>query len=296
MAIEWGSLKHYEGAANALGAVFWDTYDKCRLEARYLGDLPLSVRGWRINFIEAKHVLVVINFRPFTAPSVATEYEAYPQSIYPALASFDTVDEIARYLRLGSLADSRLFPSGLPTEYSGQVIEWAKHWATELANEHMARTHPDFAQAQQRMTDAYYKLFELEHYLRELIEQQFRAKYGDECWDKTTPPKPKISPKVVKTVTRNQNDPRDDFIDDYGTSILRFAEFPNLRQLIAANWTVLRSVFGDSNTSFKSRMSSLEPTRNRIAHVNTLSSDDFHDFNHHAEALLANIRPHVQLR
>jgi hypothetical protein len=41
----------------------------------------------------------------------------------------------------------------------------------ELADKHMARIHPAFKEANNRMTEAYSKLFELEHFLRYWIEK-----------------------------------------------------------------------------------------------------------------------------
>ena len=107
-------------------------------------------------------------------------------------------------------------------------------------------------------------------------------------------PRPRIPTGVREAVTENEQDKRDAWIDDYGTSILRFTDFPHLRQLIVANQPRFTKVFGN-DSAFKNRMTFLEPLRNRIAHVNTLSSDDWYDFIRDANAILDLVRPHVRL-
>ena len=289
MAIEWGSLEKYAGAMNAISGIFWDAYDKRRVATKYLGRLPLSDRGLRINLVEAKHILVILEFRPYYPPFDSTEIEIYPQSEYPDLANIDTADESAKYLQLGELVDSRHYPEALPTSYTPVVQEWAEQWATELADEHIARAKPSFYEATQRMVQAYGKLFELEHFLRAFIEHTLETKHGTDWWMRTS-----IDPNIRGALKRNQRDPRNNWFDEYDTSILRFTEFDHLRKIILANFSDFEPTLGQGAKAWlDTLLTGISPLRNRVGHVNTLSPDDFL---RDANRVIDTCRPHIQLR
>ncbi len=304
----------YQQAAETIGDAFTDAYYERKQTAGYVGILPLEIKEWTIRLVEGKKVIALVvsgpqygnpykNWMGFSTPNPFCDKVTYPQ-----VSGLDTADEMARVLRLGEVLDWRVFPFG-PSEYKlpggginrgsigedvgvydKKIAEWAKAWALELVDKHIARTHPDFQEAQNRMTLAYEKLFELEHMLRAWIEQTLTKEHGSNWWDKAS-----IDPKIKELVVKNQADKRGFYLDDYGTSILRFTEFPNLRAIIFGNESRFLDVLGTSNW-FKRCLDGLEPQRNRIGHMNTLSQDDMQDFLRDANRIIEAIRPYVQIR
>jgi len=287
-------LAPYERIAEIFHSVFWEAYQNRQYEKSYDYDLPMLIRGWRVNFAEAIQLIVLLEYRPLPFNTIEYEYEVEYQTEKPELASMEDVYEIAKVMHLGDVIDSRpfLFASAqdvISGEHQRQVEEWARAWAIDLADRHMAETHPDFETARRRMTDAYSKLFELERMLRLFVEQTLETHYGSNWWVEA-----RISQPLRDDVSEKQADTRGWHLDDYDVSILKYVDFPGLRQIIASNEARFRHVTR-RNTWFKQTLSALEPLRNRIGHMNVLSADDGHDFYRDAGRILAAIRPHVRL-
>ena len=276
------------------GADFFERYDKERIAQKYIGDLPLHVRAARCNFVEMKHaVYLVFSYRPFGAP-MHPEAEAWPISEYEYLGALDLIEEAVKYLNLEPLCDTpRILPMRKPDEsdeaYKARVKDSAEGWAEDLVSTHMARTHPDFTQAQNRMTEAYAHLFELERSLRLLIDTRFGNKFGSDWYSKPKGKGPKIPPEVKDEIESNMAGESNEWIDDYDPSVLRFTQLKNLRSLMVTNWSPFKDIFANKST-FMARMSVLEPMRVRIAHMNT-----HQDFLIFVDIMLKLIQPHIRL-
>lgn len=287
-------LVPYKYIGDVFSQAFREAYQDRKNENNYGPDLPMLMQGWCINFAEAKQLTVILEYRP--RPFSTTEYEirAEYRDIKPELANMEDVNEIAKIMHIGNVIDSRTFlfesaHDALNPNAHDEIEEWAAAWAIELADKHMAETHPDFETARRRMTDAYSKLFELEHYLRLFVEQTLVNYHGSDWWNKA-----KISVEIKEDIAQKQTDTRGSWLDEYDESILRFIDFGQLRQIISANNPRFRHVYGNS-TWFRQALSALEPFRNRIGHINVLSADDEHDFLRDSNRIIAAIRPHIQL-
>lgn len=300
--------------------VFKDSYGLRKQEKAFIGELPLTTRGWRMNIVEAKHLYAIPSFLPHIV--AGNEHRrGFSQSIYPQLADMDDVDEITKVLQLGEVIDSRFFPvqhgdsefSGYENLYDSlshndamweelignhmrfgyhefltRTTDVAKEWAYQLADEHMARTHPDFEQAQQRMASAYSKLFELEQSLRLLIQQRLEAQYTSSWWEE-------VPDDIKNRVLGRENHPPNRWFDDYvPSSRLRFADFGDLQRIVLTKWDIFRDDFGDKEL-FRSNMIYLTYARHRIAHINTLGADDYQEFLTQSERMLRLVRPYIQL-
>ncbi len=297
MAIVWGGLQPYElGISNFIDAFYNWGYEKRRIDKNHFLDVPLNVRGWRINVVELDQIYVVLAYRPnFTPPWSGIEVEAYPKSNIPQLANCKDVEEAAQLLKMGEIIAYKAWPSS-PSQYlhdpnnTELITKFGTEWGVSLADEHIANTHPSFHEANKMMTEAYSKLFELENMLRNWIEQTLATVHGPNWWNTA-----KIDPDIKKDVSTKQSDTRGAWLDDYDSSTLRFADFPHLRIIIFANESKFHSVLGNSNW-FKTTLGALEPIRNRIGHVNTLSRGDVQNFYRDANRIIAAIRPHVQMQ
>jgi hypothetical protein len=295
MAIKWGSLKPREETLDTVSFRFTEAYDQRRITEKYIGQLPLENRAIRFNIVELtpNKIYIVISYRPFGAPVwLGSEMEAYPLSQFPALKSVGSIDDAIVYLRLGPICDR---PKALLVQksdedagvYQARVGRWATRWGTSVAKSDIARTHPDFVQAQNRMTEAYSKLFELETHLRAFIQQILENRYGSKWWAK-------VFPETRKQVEAREADATNKWFDDYTPSRLKFAEFDGLRRTILKNWGDFEPALGDREL-FHAQMVYLSRARNRIAHVNTLSGDDFQEFLMQSQRVLKIVRTHVQL-
>ena len=285
---------------------FWTAYDDRKWETGYRDDLPLVKRAARMSVVECDEIIVILSW-PFHM--IDREGHTYPRDQYPDLAEMADVYEIAKSLNLGEVIEYRPFPLqhdriGSNREGAAEgrdernlkatalVKEAAEKWARELAEEHIARTHPDFEEAKRRMTDAYGKLFELEHGLRRFVSQTLQDRYVDEWWTNAT-----VNQDIRDDVEDKKREKRGAYLDELDTSILAYADFPDLRAIIMDNQGVFRHVLGPREQPinwFTSVLAALEPIRNRIGHMNTLSSDDLQDFYRDSDRILAAIRSKAQ--
>jgi len=262
-------------------------------EKDYDYDLPMLIRGWRINFAEAKLLTVILDYRPRSFNPSMCEYQLEWQANKPELAGMEDVYEIAKVMHLGDIIGSRpfLFASAqdaIGSEGQRKTREWAVAWAIELADRHMAETHPDFETARQRMVDAYGRLFELEQTLRLFVEQTLTTKHGDAWWDG-------VHPSTKVKVEKREQDPTKKWFDDYSISKFKFADFDDLRLTVEQNWQDFKDAFGGKDT-FHALMVPLSHARDRVAHCNTLSTEDFTEFMYFANKILDMIRPRTALR
>lgn len=302
MAIEWGSLKPYEDIVEVFSNEFIDAYDRVRIEKKYIGNLSLLMRAVQFNLVEMESaVYCVLSYKAFGVPYVlGGELEAWPLSEYPHLKSLSSIEDAVRHLHLAPLCDDpRALPAREANEsdgaYSAKVKTFTIDWARDLAARHISHTHPDFAQAQNRMTEAYAKLFEMERTLLTLIDTRFGNKYGFDWYDKPTGAKPKIPIEVKDEIEKNRAGESNEWIDDYDSCILRFTQLKDLRSLIVNNWSCFNDMFDNKNT-FKARMSVIEPMRIRIGHMNTLSADDHQEFLFFLRLILNLTQPHTYLK
>jgi hypothetical protein len=105
-----------------------------------------------MNVVEAKEAFLILSVRTFSGITEG-EIDNFPQSRFPFLAEMDIAEEVVARLRLGPIFGYRLFSSAGLTDHHRDLVEWGKQWAIELADEHIARTHPDFETAKHIMTD-----------------------------------------------------------------------------------------------------------------------------------------------
>lgn len=94
---------------------------------------------------------------------------AYARWEYPETP--DDVDGVVNYFDLGKVV--RVWPT------LEAVLVSAEGWATELADEHIADTHPSFMEAQIRMSHAHSTHFELEHRLRVFVQTTLEEEKTD---------------------------------------------------------------------------------------------------------------------
>ena len=267
-------------------------YRERKAERKYLDELPMTYRGWRMSLVQADpDLFLIVSFLPHLVAG-NEEFELY----WSCDAVPNDAEGIAKCFRLGEIVDAIRFPLDEdvvvypPDQRRDQAIDAAaSEWATRLADIHMARTRPSFDEANHRMMDAYGKLFELEHALRTFIEQTLRKRFEDNWWTKAT-----VNPVIRENVEDRRRDKRSAWLDDLETSILSYVDFPDLRVIIMDNQSAFRHILGPKEQPinwFTSILASLEPLRNRIGHVNTLSTDDFQDFHRDSNRILAAIRP-----
>jgi hypothetical protein len=289
----WGNLKEYEIVINTSIPVFWDAYVLRKLNRKHIGDLPLEARGWRFTFIETPELWAVLSYRPFGAPGIAVDYEIYAKSEWEILECLTDIEDIIKHFQLVPICCApKIMPAEPASGYLGRtylrkVHRFFKDWAESLADEHMTMTHPSFEQALERMTMAYAKLFELEQILRIFIEQVLAAKYPHEWWNQ-------IPVDIRNQAERIEKRPTNQWLEDYSTSRLRFTELDHLRQIILNRWSDFRDIL-ENQDWFNDAMQYLSRPRHRIAHVNTLTENDFQLFLSTAGKVLMLIRPHTRL-
>ena len=127
-------------------------------ETNYIGELPLTRRGWRLNVVEGKRILAILTFEEHLAAG-SEHGRTFAASSYPQIAEVDDPNEMAKLLRFGQIIDSRTFlfqanwlekakNSEISTPENKEAVENAREvgeeWGTALAIEHIARTRPDF--------------------------------------------------------------------------------------------------------------------------------------------------------
>lgn len=284
----YGNLEDFYVPFHQFGERFFPAYLDRKRASRYRHPLPLEWRGWQVSLIELddQEVKIILTFPPLSADGIK-DYRLYSKSDWPDMPN--DVDGVVRFHGLGEIVWQWDFPTtGIVDDEA--VWSLAVFAGDSIADQHMAATNPRFEEAQRRMMAAYGKLFELEHTLRAWIDQTLAKVYGPDWWNKAH-----VTQDIKDAVSRNQADTRGAWLDDYDTSILRFAEFPALRIILFDNERHFRAVLGTSNW-FKACLSALESQRNRIGHVNTLSMNDMQDFLRDADRIIEAIRHHVQLR
>jgi hypothetical protein len=270
-------------------------------DERYLDELPFSYQKWQVNVVEAKKLTAIISYQP-PSGTFSSSFKFYPKTRYPELAQIDDVNEMAKFLRLDDYIGAKEVPpvdnsivniinmgfDDIPADANPSLYRWAYEWGLELASVHMANLKPGFKIAQDRMTRVYEKLFELEHDLRLFVEHRLQKKYGSDWLSKAN-----VKKSYKDQITKRRADPQTFWLDELDTTILRYLDFPMLRGLIVDNNEAFKSMLGN-NDWFASALSSLEPIRNRIAHVNTLSADNAQDFYRDAKRIIAAIKPEIQ--
>lgn len=296
-AERWGALWPYEPALTRFTGHFRRAYIRCKWEHNYIDELPFA---GTVNFVEAAHLAIIISFS-LQGSSLCVPYT---RARHPELAKTDDIAEIAKMLRLGEIVDSRLFPFGHPpVDTEGRAIRnvdieepyikpigrWGEEWAIELAERYMARTHPDFEQAKQRMMGAYGVLFELELTLRVFIEHVLKAEHGGDWWGKTD-----IDQDIKSRVQSQMSDPQQNaWFDDVDESVLRFTMFDHLRRIIDKN----RGLFGQYISDwewFNQTMMYLSRPRNRIGHLRTFASAQIDEFIAAASRVLSLVPPQMR--
>lgn len=284
----FGNLEAYYDAFHKFGQRFFLAYVDRKNISHYRHPLPLEWRGCQFSLIELDDLKakLILTCPPLSADGSKT-YQVYCKVGWPDMPQ--NIDDVIAFHHLGEFVWQHDFPNVLiyDDEATWGLAVFAGDW---IADQHMAATNPSFEEAQRRMTAAYSKLFELEHFLKAWIGQTLTATFGPDWWNRA-----QINPDIMTAVAKNQADTRGAWLDDYDTSILRFADFPALRNILFANQRHFLAVLGASNW-FRACLSALEPQRNRIGHVNTLSMDDMQDFLRDANRIIEAIRPHVQLR
>jgi hypothetical protein len=282
----------YKRIASNLARSISDAYQREQNERQFtqrlpiVQRLPMLVRNWQISFVEAKRVFVFLEY----IPGYFVPYGIHFRINIGAseLVDIDDTESIAKLLKLGEIIDSRIFPFDVLRFDPSELMKWGAEWGTKLANEHMARTHPSFEEAKERMVDAYRKLFELEQIMRAFVENVLQNKHGTSWWNT-------VPLDVRNQVEKREKDATTAWFDDYSLSRFKFADFDCLRRTILQNWQDFASILGDKDL-FHSQMVYLARARDRIAHINTLSADDAIDFMSQAARLLNVVSPHVQLR
>lgn len=283
-------------------------------------DLPVTTHGWRLSIVEAKKVIAVITFPPHL-PAGTAEPRAYPKEMDSKLSTSDDLWFIVAQLHLGSFIDARpvpvapdlqqtyvaTFQVGVGTasppllignplswyftpsgwdEYMPVFDKWVSTWAIELADRHIAETDPNCEQAQQRMTAAYQKLFELERALRMFVDEPLSRQYETKHWLL----KAYKDSKYQEVITQRKSEEQYAWLDILDDSETRFLDFDHIRQLIHANPSVFSPLVPDVQ-QFKRLLEDLRDFRNRIGHVNTLSEDHYQDFLRISHRVLSIIRP-----
>jgi hypothetical protein len=270
-------------------------------DERFLEELPFTYQKWQVNVVEAKKLTAIINYQP-SSGTFSASFKFYTKTRYPEIAQVDDVNEMAKILRLDDYIDTKEVPpvdnsivnsinmdfDDIPTDANPSLYRWAYAWGLELAGVHMAKLKPNFKIAQDRMTEVYEKLFELEHDLRLFIEHRLQKKYGSDWLSKAN-----IKKSYQDQIANRRADPPTFWLDELDTTVLRYLDFPMLRGLIVDNNEAFKSILGHYDW-FASALSSLEPIRNRIAHVNTLSEDNAQDFYRDAKRIIAAIKPEIQ--
>jgi hypothetical protein len=115
------------------------------------------------------------------------------------------------------------------------------------------------------------------------------AQHGSDWWDSDD-----ITEGIRRRVSERQADRSGFWLDQTDEAILRFVDFADLRPIIIRNRGAFANVLGPKERPtnwFVSTLSALEPLRNRIGHVNTLSADNYADFMRDANRILAAIHP-----
>jgi hypothetical protein len=246
----------------------------------------MLVRNWQICFVEAKRVFAILEYIPGYFQPLTTAFRI--STGQPELGDLDDIESIAKFLKLGEIIDGRIFPFDASHFDASDLKKWGAEWGTKLADEHMARTHPSFEEAKERMADAYRRLFELEQIMRAFTEKALQNKHGASWWNA-------VPPDVRTRVEKRETDATTAWFDDYSVSRFKFADFDCLRRTILHNWQDFASILGDKDL-LNSQMVYLARARDRIAHVNTLSADGATEFTSQAMRLLRVVSPHVQLR
>ena len=85
------------------------------------------------------------------------------------------------------------------------------------------------------------------------------------------------------------------WIDDYGGSQLRFLDFSHLRTIIH-RYDSLFTAKLPKNARINTLLLDLEPYRNRIGHVNTLTQTDKDDFVSRANRVIGLIKAYAPLK
>lgn len=289
----WGALTPFYKAVGTTQHFLYEAYSTTVESKRFMDELPLTHHKWQVSFVEAENnILVILNFQPPIGTFAAT-YDAYPQVRFPELSGMHDALEIAAFLRLGRVIASRIFPFDKSAPDS-QVADWASSWGVELAREHMARLHPSFEEAKRRMTEAYAMLFELEHALRQFVDAALSTRYKTKKWLL----KACEDSAYQETIQARKQEERHTWLDVLDDSETRFLDFDHIRQLIHANDVAFIEMIPDvaQRKRLKRLLEDLKDLRNRVGHVNTLSSDDEADFTRMAQRVLAIIQPQFPAR
>jgi hypothetical protein len=272
----------------------------------------MTTHGWQMSLIDGKWYKgeeIVTRFPTKTIiltlmPNLARGF--FRTQYYPGWIYHRKYDEIPKdssikvplkVFELGELVDARscpfttdkgVYPS--PEKDERLILDrFAKLWAKEIAEKHIAAAHRTFTQAQKAMTSAYSKLFELEHTLRVFIEPPLFSKFGKAWLSKAS--KNESYQTVIK---ERRSAAKHTWLDDMTDSQTRFLDFAHYRLLIHDNESLFAPLVPDIK-GLKRLLEDIYDLRNRVAHMNTLSRDDRNEFMRMSERILAILRPHASL-
>jgi hypothetical protein len=136
--------------------------------------------------------------------------------------------------------------------------------------------------------DAYRALLELELELRQTTEKGLATEYGEEdWWDKEG-----IPPDIRQKVEERRQRERYPWTRSGGRTNLEYVDFADYIKIITkkGNWDrIFSRIFPDKEIII-SKLRQLEPIRNRIAHANLISENQFKRLIMHCEDILDMIR------
>ncbi len=114
------------------------------------------------------------------------------------------------------------------------------------------------------MATAYSKLYLLENYIRDFLENKLYEKYKDDWWSKGVPNN--IKPKAEKNKNKDKRD----------KNYIYYLDFGDLRKIIQykENWSSIFSEIFKTQTGIIGRLEELEPIRHSIAHTRMLNNGE----------------------
>jgi len=113
----------------------------------------------------------------------------------------------------------------------------------------------------------------LEAELRKYLEQQLSTEYGPKWWTQVVPERVR-----GKCEERQQEDAERTWLQSRGTSLLQYADFIDLKEIILRkdNWEkCFKSCFGSNRGIIESKLDELHPIRLTIEHSRDLRPEDY---------------------
>jgi hypothetical protein len=212
----------------------------------------MTNHGWQMSLIDGKWYksqeesetifrskTIILTLMPNLPPGSFQE-KYYPGWIYyPKYEEIQTdssIEAVLEVFELRELVDAKLCPfttdKGIypsPEEYERQLLNvWATEWARKVVDKQVTEAFRTFIHAQQAMTTAYGKLFELEQTMRAFVEQTLQKRYPTDWWSK-------IDANVARQVETRERNPMNVWLDDFSQTRLKFAGFDGLRLIVIKN-------------------------------------------------------------